>query len=145
MYPLFSSLYDIYKGHNFNNINESSKVTYFISSTFEDTKFEQDFLLENVFSFINKLCKLMSYDFNIVSMRWGVRSYSNNSHLVSELCMRELYECLNNSKGISYITLQSHRYGYRPFPSVILSDEFNSIITLSKSQPTKAAKTCSGV
>ena len=31
-------------------------------------------------------------------------------------------------------------------PSIIgNSDEFNSIITLSKSQPTKAAKTCSGV
>lgn len=104
-----------------------TRVIQFISSTFEDTKFEQDYLLSEIFPFLTEFCRLLHLEFNIVSMRWGVRSKAGNDHKTSELCMSELYDCINHSVGLAYVTLQSHRYGYRPFPSVILADEFEYI------------------
>lgn len=117
----------IISGHQFGFTHLSSKIMYFMSSTFDDTKFEQDFLLEHVFPFLKICCKILHFDFNVVSMRWGVRSFAGNNHLTSDMCMRELYDCLNLSAGVAYITLQSHRYGYRPFPNTILAQEFECI------------------
>eukprot|EP01038_Epipyxis_sp_PR26KG_P004550 gene4550-6422_t len=105
----------------------SSRVLVFISSTFDDTKFEQDYLLENAYPFLDYFCRKLRLQFDVVSMRWGVRSRSNNDHLTSELCLSQLDMCLKESVGISFITLQSHRYGYRPIPHKILQSEFEAI------------------
>lgn len=88
----------------------SNKVLHFISSTFEDTQFEQDYMLTQCFPFLRQFCGVLDLDFDVVSMRWGVRARANNDHRTSELCMDELHYCLDNSVGLAYIALQSHRY-----------------------------------
>eukprot|EP01041_Mallomonas_annulata_P007076 gene7076-14390_t len=106
----------------------SNKLLIFISSTFEDTKHEQDALLTRAFPFLRGFCNVLGLEFDVVSMRWGVRSRSGNDHKTSELCMSQLDKCLKMSCGIAYATIQSHRYGYRPFPSVIRKDIFEEIV-----------------
>lgn len=103
------------------------KVLHFISSTFEDTQFEQDFMLLHCFPFLRQYCDQLGLDFDIVSMRWGVRARANNAHRTSEMCLEELHYCLEESLGIGYISLQSHRYGFQPFPRIIESAEFEAI------------------
>ena len=110
------------------SISEKETVLLFISSTFVDTKFEQDHLLENIFPFLKtNVCGLLNLNFNIVSMRWGVRAKAGDAHATSELCLRELEKCKKNTLSLAYITLQSGRYGYRPFPDAIEAEEFQRI------------------
>ena len=45
----------------------------FLSSTFEDTKNEQDDMLVNVFPFMREdICRPLGLDFDVVTMRWVV-------------------------------------------------------------------------
>ena len=99
----------------------------FISSTFDDTKNEQDAILERALPELQAFCRSKGLQFQIVSMRWGVLARSGNNHLTSELCISQLHRCLDESAGTAFVTIQSHRYGYRPFPSIIEKTEFESI------------------
>ena len=82
------------------------KLVIFLSSTFEDTKFEQDFLLAEIFPFLRKICLLLDIDFDIVSMRWGVNGKAGDSHKTGELCMQQLEYCKKTSISTAYITFQ---------------------------------------
>lgn len=105
-----------------------NRVVVFVSSTFEDTKFENDYLLRHVFPFLKRYCAVLQMDFNAISMRWGVRSGASNDHDTADMCMKQLHDCLEQSAGLAYITLQSHRYGYCPFPNIILAKEFEELL-----------------
>ena len=110
------------------------RVSLFISSTFDDTKFEQDVLL-GASPFLKSFCRELGLDFGIVSMRWGVNGRSMDSHLTSELCFQQLAACLKESAGPAFLTLQSMRYGYRPFPNTIRQLEFDAITSAVASDP----------
>ena len=48
-----------------------SRSQIFLSSTFEDTKYEQDDMLVNVFPFMREeICRPLGLDFDVVTMRW---------------------------------------------------------------------------
>ena len=102
-------------------------VMVFVSATFLDTRFEQDAILERAVPELQEFCRGLGLQFQIVSMRWGVLPRSGNDHLTAELCMAQLHRCLEESAGTAFVTLQSHRYGYRLFPSVIEKAELESI------------------
>ena len=88
-----------------------SRVQIFLSSTFEDTKFEQDFMLEHIFPFLREeVCRPLSLDFDVVTMRWGVNGKSGDTHKTSELCMKQLEDCKKNSISVAYATFQGQRY-----------------------------------
>ena len=106
-----------------------TSVRIFMSSTFDDTKFEQDALLRKVFPELQRFCVNLGLSFDVVSMRWGVLSRSGDSHMTSELCMTQLQKCLDESAGPAFVTLQSHRYGFCPFPPVVLKLEFDAMRT----------------
>jgi len=82
------------------------KLVIFLSSTFEDTKFEQDFMLAEIFPFLREICLELGLDFDVVSMRWGVNGKAGDTHKTSELCMQQLEYCKNNSISTAYITFQ---------------------------------------
>ena len=48
-------------------------------------------------------------------MRWGVRDEATDNHLTAELCMAELAECERISVGVTFVSLQGQKYGYRFF------------------------------
>ena len=48
-----------------------TRTQVFLSSTFEDTKNEQDHMLLEVFPFLREeICRPLGLDFDIVTMRW---------------------------------------------------------------------------
>lgn len=64
-------------GSFYKALSESQSKTQlclFVSSTFVDTKFEQDAFLVKVFPCLKAACFNLGLDFNVVSMRWGVRA-----------------------------------------------------------------------
>ena len=111
-----------------------SRLQLFLSSTFEDTKFEQDFMLQYVFPFLREeICRPLGLDFDIVTMRWGVNGISGDTHKTSELCMKQLENSKTCSIGTAYVTFQGHRYGWCPFPSKIERTEFEQILSAAQS------------
>ena len=54
-----------------------------------------------------------------VDMRYGVKDESTLRQLTWDECVRALENCFEESAGISFLSLQSDRYGYKPLPRTI--------------------------
>ena len=61
-------------------------------------------------------------------MRWGVRDEMTNEHMTTALCMNELKGCQKYSMGPNFIYFGAQKYGYRPIPSEIDTDELSKLI-----------------
>ena len=61
-------------------------------------------------------------------MRWGVRDEMTNEHATTALCMNELRGCQKYSMGPNFIYFGAQKYGYRPIPSEIMTEELNKLI-----------------
>ncbi|KAJ3319817.1 hypothetical protein HDU76_000441 [Blyttiomyces sp. JEL0837] len=83
--------------------------------------------MATVYPYLYKFSQHLNSVFETVDMRWGVLDTSTAEHLTSELCMKQLYKCLNESSGPSFFSILGDKYGYRPFPPVIEYDIFNTI------------------
>ena len=59
----------------------------------------------------------------VVDMRWGVREEMTNEHLTSEICLQELATCQELSIGPNFVYFGGQKYGYRPIPTFIPSEE----------------------
>ena len=60
-------------------------------------------------------------------MRWGVRDEMTNEHMTTELCLSELRMCQELSIGPNFVYFGGQKYGYRPIPTFILTEELNLI------------------
>ena len=63
----------------------------------------------------------------VVDMRWGVREEMTNEHLTSEICLQELTACQDTSIGPNFVYFGGQKYGYRPIPTFIPSEELKLI------------------
>ena len=63
-------------------------------------------------------------------MRWGVRDEMTNEHATTALCMNELRGCQKYSMGPNFIYFGAQKYGYRPIPSEIVTEELNKLINV---------------
>ena len=108
-------------------LSKNTERIVFVSSTFDDTKFEQDFLLKNVFPFLEEQLKRLGLSFSIVTMRWGVRAKAMNDHSTSESCMTQLENAKRDNNAVAYMTIQGSRYGFCPLPNIIKQEEFDMI------------------
>ena len=61
-------------------------------------------------------------------MRWGVRDEMTNEHMTTALCMNELSGCQKYSMGPNFIYFGAQKYGYRPIPSEIDTEELSKLI-----------------
>ena len=61
-------------------------------------------------------------------MRWGVRDEMTNEHMTTSLCMNELRGCQKYSMGPNFIYFGGQKYGYRPIPSEIDTEELSKLI-----------------
>lgn len=57
---------------------------------------------------------------------WGVRDENTWDHLTWMSCLRELERCEEESLGVFFLSLQSHKYGYCPLPKFISKSNFES-------------------
>ena len=108
----------------------SSKVVrIFTSSTFTDMLMERNTLMEWVYPKIKEYCKEKhGLEFQVVDMRWGVRDEMTNEHMTTALCMNELKGCQQYSMGPNFIYFGAQKYGYRPIPSEIDTEELTKLI-----------------
>ena len=115
----------IYLGDLNGLVRPSTKlVRLFMSSTFTDMLLERNTLMQEVFPRIKQHCRhTHGIDFQVVDMRWGVRDEMTNEHMTTQLCMTELKACQNLSIGPNFIYLGGQKYGYRPIPTIINSQE----------------------
>ena len=65
-------------------------------------------------------------------MRWGVRDEMTNEHMTTSLCMNELRGCQKYSMGPNFIYFGAQKYGYRPIPSEIDTEELTKLIEVLK-------------
>ena len=99
-------------------------VRIFTSSTFTDMLMERNTLMEYVYPKIKEYCRERhGLEYQVVDMRWGVRDEMTDEHMTTKLCMNELSGCQKYSMGPNFIYFGAQKYGYRPIPSEIDTDE----------------------
>ncbi|XP_070559643.1 NACHT domain- and WD repeat-containing protein 1-like [Ptychodera flava] len=103
----------------------SQIVRIFISSTFGDVVAERNILLQKAYPSLQQWCQRRGFDFQVVDMRWGVRSESAVDHSITALCLREIQTCQQISAGPNFVCFLGQRYGYRPLPAEIEEKEYN--------------------
>ncbi|EGD82228.1 hypothetical protein PTSG_02899 [Salpingoeca rosetta] len=112
-------------------------IRLFLSSTFTDTEVERNALIEDVYPYLKSLGQRLRVQvYQSSEMRWGIRSEASAAHETSEICMREIKRCQQESSGISYVLILGNKYGFRPFPAKIPEEEFK----LLKDEMAKQAK-----
>ena len=103
-------------------------VRIFTSSTFTDMLMERKTLMEFVYPKIKSYCREKhGIEFQVVDIRLGLREEMTNDHLTTELCMTELRNCQELSIGPNFIYFGGQKYGYRPIPTVIPTEEINAL------------------
>ncbi|KAJ3234830.1 hypothetical protein HDU81_001100 [Chytriomyces hyalinus] len=104
-----------------------NRVLLFVSSTFTDTAWERNNNIADVYPYLRLFCSRLGLTFESVDMRWGVLDTSTAEHLTSELCMRQLQKCLDESAGPAFFSILGNKYGYRPFPPILAKEDFEAM------------------
>jgi hypothetical protein len=105
-----------------------TRMLVFVSSTFTDTHLERNILLDQILPSLRLEGEPCGIDISLVDMRYGVRDESTLHHSTWHDCLRELKRCSKESAGVSFLSLQSHKYGYRPLPKSISKDKFDELL-----------------
>jgi hypothetical protein len=116
-------------------------VRIFVSSTFTDTALERNFVLEDVMPYLKECALYRGLEVVFSEMRFGIRESSSEDNLTSEICMNELKHCQDDSAGVSYILLACDKYGFRPSPSRIPKNEFESLLANMQEKEQLLART----
>jgi hypothetical protein len=102
----------------------SKMLTVFVSSTFTDTQVERNILLA-IRSRLLEEVRAHGIQINLVDMRFGVKDENTLTHNTWTHCAREIYNCHEQSGGVYFLSLQSHKYGYMPLPKHLSEEECN--------------------
>lgn len=78
----------------------------FVCSTFQDFHVERDFLQQQVFPKLNKLCRERGTSFLPVDLRWNKSQSQQNSEHVLRMCLDSIGRC-----APFFICLLGDRYG----------------------------------
>jgi hypothetical protein len=83
----------------------------FFSSTFTDTHQERNILQDEILKRLKEY--VVSRDSNVVvsfvDMRWGVKDENTLDHQTWLACSEEIERCREESDGIFFMSLQSHK------------------------------------
>jgi hypothetical protein len=117
-------------------------VRFFLSSTFDDTFFERNLLLEDVLPYLKECARNRGLEVALSEMRFGIRDKASSDNKTSEICMDELQYCQEVSAGINYILISGDKYGFRPCPARILKTEFEALLTHMPAEHARLASDC---
>jgi hypothetical protein len=95
----------------------------FVSSTFSDLKEERNALQKYVFPRLRELCARHGCRFQAIDLRWGVREGAALDQQTMRICLEEIVRCQRVTLKPNLIVLLSHRYGWRPLPLVVSSQQ----------------------
>src|SRR5438128_6246351 len=99
----------------------------FVSSTFSDLKEERNALQKYVFPRLRELCARHACRFQAIDLRWGVREEAALDQQTMRICLEEIARCQRVTSKPNFIVLLGDRYGWRPLPFAIPTDEFEAI------------------
>jgi hypothetical protein len=99
----------------------------FVSSTFSDLKEERNALNRSVFPALERLCEERGARFQAIDLRWGVRQEAGLGHQTMRICLDEVKRCQEARTKPNFLILLGDRYGWRPLPAEIPTDEWNRI------------------
>ena len=102
----------------------------FVSSTFSDMKAERNALQEKVFPRLRDLAAAHGCRFQAIDLRWGVSEEAALDQQTMNICLGEIARCQRTSPKPNFLILLGNRYGWRPLPFAIPTDEFEKIIPL---------------
>ena len=64
---------------------------------------ERNILAREVYPKLRDFCSGLGLAFQVVDMRWGVTEDSQNDHSVEKICLLEVKNCQNVSKGPNFV------------------------------------------
>ena len=102
-------------------------IRVFVSSTFNDLKLERDALQQRVFPKLEQVCLKEGFQFQAIDLRWGVSKEAGLDHRTMRICFEELRRSQEVSPKPNFLILLGNRYGWRPLPEEISTDEFRSL------------------
>ena len=102
----------------------------FVSSTFSDLKAERNALQEKVVPRLRDLAIAHGCRFQAIDLRWGVSEEAALDQQTMKICLGEIERCQKTSPRPNFIVLLGDRYGWRPLPYEIPTDEFEEITAL---------------
>ncbi|XP_068447786.1 NACHT domain- and WD repeat-containing protein 1 [Clinocottus analis] len=115
--------------------NGSNMIRVFISSTFTDMSSERKALLERAYPEVLAFCRSLGLVFEVVDLRWGIRSDLSGDHEACEIFLHEIKSCQRISAGPAFIALLGNRYGHRSLPRLIPEKLFEVLLSKLSKKP----------
>jgi len=84
----------------------SYQLRVFISSTFTDTHYERNILLDEIVPVLKGIAAPYGIEVVFIDMRYGVRDENTLDHMTWLACKNELNACIKLSNGIFFLSLQ---------------------------------------
>ena len=103
-------------------------IRLFVSSTFSDQQHERNALQANVWPKLERYCQQRGFTFQAIDLRWGVPAEAGLHHRTMEVCFEELKRSQKTSPEPNFLILLGNRYGWRPLPEVISTEEYGDLL-----------------
>uniref|UniRef100_UPI0037E90AD6 NACHT domain- and WD repeat-containing protein 1 n=1 Tax=Semicossyphus pulcher TaxID=241346 RepID=UPI0037E90AD6 len=110
-------------------------IRVFISSTFTDMSSERKALLEKAYPEVLAFCRSLGLVFEVVDLRWGIRSVSSGDHEAGEMFLQEIQNCWRISAGPAFVALLGNRYGHRALPRLVPEKHFEALLSKLSKNP----------
>ncbi|XP_037624904.1 NACHT domain- and WD repeat-containing protein 1 isoform X1 [Sebastes umbrosus] len=133
-----ASLQDILRGRTDGaqrTKSSSNMIRVFISSTFTDMSSERKALLDKAYPEVLAFCRSLGLVFEVVDLRWGIRSISSGDHEACEIFLQEIESCKRISAGPAFIALLGNRYGQRTLPRLVPEKQFEVLLSKLSKNP----------
>lgn len=98
----------------------------FVSSTFEDFGSERKILNSDINEELVSFCESYGYHFEIVDLRWGIRSEAAVNQKTIPICINEVQKCLSGPSP-NFLIMIGDRYGWIPLPYILPSKIYNKL------------------
>ncbi|KAI3369162.1 hypothetical protein L3Q82_026115 [Scortum barcoo] len=100
-----------------------------------DMSCERKALLERAYPEVLAFCRSLGLVFEVVDLRWGIRSVSSGDHEACEIFLQEIKTCERISGGPAFIALLGNRYGHRALPRLIPEKQFEALLSKLSKNP----------
>jgi hypothetical protein len=121
---------------------ENRVVRFFVSSTFDDTLHERNFLLEDVIPYVMECAQNRGLDIALSEMRFGIREKASADNRTLEICLDELRHCQQVSAGLNFILIAGDKYGFRPCPYRIDKEQFDALLVHMQPEEARLVLDC---
>ncbi len=94
-------------------------IRFFISSTFDDMKYERDWLANIFHRLGEEYQREKGWIVEYVDLRWGVSLEASRDNKTMSICKAQIAQCQRLSPRPNFIFLLGERYGWVPLPETI--------------------------